>query len=313
MQLSTEKKRRRKLKKPYAALLILLLIAGTFFAANVNSAKPSPAGVAVEKTGGQQESAIQEQPDTKKPSSADAPIEVEDRDEGAPEETGEREGNQKDGTNEATVDTTGQTPRKTVYLTFDDGPSRWTDEIVEVLHTYDVKATFFMQGVNLQKPQLQDSVRRAAEAGHYIGAHSMTHNYRKLYTDQKFVPEMMATLQLIRQLTGTEPHLVRPPYGSAPGLKDSAIRSQIADEGLKVWDWTIDSHDWELRDNPAQIKRNIVNQLKNDTEVILMHEKQQTLDELPEIIQYLKQQGYSFAVYEDSHHFSVNFMNDPDL
>lgn len=56
-----------------------------------------------------------------------------------------------------------------VYLTFDDGPSEWTEEFLDVLQQYGVKATFLMQGSNLQRKDLQSVVKRAADEGHYIG------------------------------------------------------------------------------------------------------------------------------------------------
>ncbi|MEK4230893.1 polysaccharide deacetylase family protein [Solibacillus sp. FSL H8-0538] len=202
---------------------------------------------------------------------------------------------------------------KVVYLTFDDGPSKLTDQFLDVLREQDVRATFFMQGSNLKKEHLQESAKRATKEGHYVGAHSMTHERKTLYNDNQFVPEMNETLALIGDITGTTPHLVRPPYGSAPGLKSEQIRNQIVEVGIKVWDWTIDSKDWALKDNPAQIIKNIKSDTNADREVVLMHEKPQTLAALPEIIAFYKEQGYEFAVYEEANHFVLNFQNDVRL
>ncbi|WP_368668779.1 polysaccharide deacetylase family protein [Sporosarcina sp. 6E9] len=199
---------------------------------------------------------------------------------------------------------------KVVYLTFDDGPSLLTDQFLDVLDEHGVKATFFMQGSNLKKEHLQDSVKRATKEGHYIGGHSMTHEFNTLYKEYQFVPEMNETLALIHEITGTNPNLVRPPYGSAPGLKSEQIRNQIVDAGMYVWDWTIDSSDWALKDNPAQITENIKKGTNADTEVVLMHEKPQTLAALPEIIKFYKKQGYKFVVYDEANHFYLNFQND---
>ncbi len=202
---------------------------------------------------------------------------------------------------------------KVVYLTFDDGPSHLTKDFLDVLEANDVLATFFMQGTNLQKENLQDSVKRATENGHYVGAHSMTHDYKTLYKDFQFVAEMRETLDLIRDITGTEPNLVRAPYGSAPGLNSEQARNQIVENELKLWDWTIDSEDWSLAKNPSQIVTNIKNSTKREQEVILMHEKEQTLAVLPEIIEFYKSQGYQFAVYHESYHFELNFQGDDRL
>ncbi|HDR4799905.1 TPA: polysaccharide deacetylase, partial [Bacillus cereus] len=146
---------------------------------------------------------------------------------------------------------------KVVYLTFDDGPSELTGKFLDVLKEQNVASTFFMQGSNLQNTGFQENVKRAVKEGHYIGAHSMTHNSDKLYKKGQFVPEMKETLALIHNITGTTPKLVRPPYGSAPGLKGEEIRNQIVEAAIKVWDWTIDSNDWKLKGNPQQIIENV--------------------------------------------------------
>ncbi|MGR6001817.1 polysaccharide deacetylase family protein [Bacillus cereus] len=202
---------------------------------------------------------------------------------------------------------------KVVYLTFDDGPSDLTGQFLDVLKAQNIKATFFMQGSNLQNTGFQENVKRAVKEEHYIGAHSMTHNSDKLYKKGQFIPEMKETLALIHDITGTTPKLVRPPYGSAPGLKSEEIRNQTVGAGIKVWDWTIDSNDWKLKDNPTQIIENIKKQTTEDVEVVLMHEKAQTLQALPEIIKFYKEQGYEFGVYNDADHFRLNFQKDQRL
>ena len=90
-----------------------------------------------------------------------------------------------------------------------------------------------MQGSNLKKEHLQENVKRAVKEGHYVGGHSMTHNFKTLYSDRQFVPEMKETLALIHEITGTTPRLVRPPYGSAPGLNNEKIRHQLAEAGIR--------------------------------------------------------------------------------
>lgn len=207
----------------------------------------------------------------------------------------------------------GKPEGKVVYLTFDDGPSTLTGQFLDVLKEQKVKATFFMIGKNLQNVGVQENVKRTIKEGHYIGGHSMTHDSKRLYTDGQFVQEMKETLSLIHSITGTNPKLVRPPYGSAPGLKNQQIRDQVVEAGIKVWDWTIDSHDWELKDNSNQIIENVKKATVNDVEVVLMHEKPQTLQALPEIIKYYKDKGYEFGVYQDVDHFHLNFQKDARL
>ncbi|PWN12399.1 peptidoglycan-N-acetylglucosamine deacetylase [Bacillus thuringiensis] len=202
---------------------------------------------------------------------------------------------------------------KVVYLTFDDGPSELTGKFLDVLKEQHVASTFFMQGSNLQNTGFQENVKRAVKEGHYIGAHSMTHNSDKLYKKGQFVTEMKETLALIHNITGTTPKLVRPPYGSAPGLKGQDIRNKIVEAGIKVWDWTIDSNDWKLKGNPQQIIENVKRTTTEDVEVVLMHEKPQTLQALPEIIKFYKEKGYEFGLYNEADHFQLNFQKDQRL
>jgi peptidoglycan/xylan/chitin deacetylase (PgdA/CDA1 family) len=203
-----------------------------------------------------------------------------------------------------------KTTGKTVYLTFDDGPTTLTGQFLDVLKKHDVKATFFMQGNNLKNTTFQGNVKRTVQEGHYLGAHSMTHDRHKVYTNKQFVPEMKETINLIRDITGANSTLVRPPYGSAPGLKSKQIRDEIVEAGIKIWDWTIDSEDWRLSGNPNKIVENIKKGTLRDTEVVLMHEKTQTLQALPEIIKFYKEKGYEFVVYDENNHFPLNFQKD---
>ncbi len=289
--------KKKRLKRPYFILLLLLLFSIGFFVGKTYSAEglsssssePSPMQKPVENI--------------KK--SSDIPKIVEKRKESTPSVDVQPEKKE--------LIAEEQPLKKVVYLTFDDGPSKWTEQFLEVLQEHGVKATFFMQGSNLKKEHLQEGVNRAIQEGHYIGGHSMTHDFKKLYTERKFVPEMIETLDLIHEITGQSARLVRPPYGSAPGLKDEQMRAQLANANIKVWDWTIDSKDWELAGNPSQIVRNIQEGTTSNREIILMHEKKQTLEVLPEIIQFFKAQGYEFMVYEEPNHFMLNFQNDARL
>lgn len=203
--------------------------------------------------------------------------------------------------------------QKVVYLTFDDGPSKLTENYLDLLKEHNIKATFFMIGKNMQDPAYQQNMKRAIDEGHYIGAHSMTHDNTKLYKKKQFLSEMDETISFIQDITGKSPKLVRPPYGSAPGLNNKGVRDQIAQKGLKVWDWTIDSYDWRLKGKPKQIIENVKQHTSKKVEVVLLHETPQTLEVLPEIIKFYKDEGYEFGVYNESEHFVCNFQKDNRL
>lgn len=199
---------------------------------------------------------------------------------------------------------------KTVYLTFDDGPSAYTAQILDILNKYHINGTFFMIGNNLQKTDYNAVVQRVIDEGNYIGVHSMTHNYDTLYTNGKAVEEMIQARQVLNEITGTNPLLVRFPYGTYPGLNET-LRDQFATTGLRTWDWTIDTQDWENADTPENLLINVKNQLHRNTEVILMHETKQTVQMLPSIIEYVISQGYTPEVYDENKHFPLNQWNDP--
>lgn len=199
---------------------------------------------------------------------------------------------------------------KTVYLTFDDGPSAYTTQLLDILNQYNIKGTFFMIGTNLQKEKYNDVVKRAINEGNYVGVHSMTHDYNTLYKQGTAVTEMVQARQVLYEITGTSPILVRYPYGSYPGLTEP-LRDELATTGLKMWDWTIDSEDWNNSKTPEQILVNVQSQLHRDTEVILMHETKQTVQMLPSIIEYVESMGYTPEVYDENKHFPLNQWNDP--
>ncbi|WP_433946660.1 polysaccharide deacetylase family protein [Paenibacillus sp. SN-8-1] len=202
---------------------------------------------------------------------------------------------------------------KIVYLTFDDGPNQYTDQILNILSKNDIHATFFMIGSQLQDEK--SSVERLIHEGHYPGLHSMSHNYNQLYksgSSEHFIQEFKQEQALLYKLTGVKSSLIRAPYGSAPQIGYN-FRTDIFEAGFKMWDWTVDSKDWSYEGKPDKVVQQVKRQIHRKQEVILMHEKKQTVQALPQIIAYLQHQGYSFAVYKPDHHVVVNFGKDSRL
>ncbi|PDY44472.1 peptidoglycan-N-acetylglucosamine deacetylase [Bacillus pseudomycoides] len=203
--------------------------------------------------------------------------------------------------------------RKVAYLTFDDGPGKYTAELLEMLKKEDAKATFFLIGANVKA--FPDLVKQELAEGHYVGMHSMTHNYKKLYTEGHYVDEMKEDQSLIAGIIGKSPILTRPPYGSMPGLNE-ALRNKVAEGGFKVWDWTIDSLDWKYNKVPvdsasAQIVQNVLAGATNPIEVVLMHDiHPQSVKAVPGIIKGLKEKGYELESYQEDEHFPLNFWHD---
>lgn len=202
---------------------------------------------------------------------------------------------------------------KVIYLTFDDGPGKYTEDVLGILEEKGIHATFFFIGKQLQGHE--QLVLETKQSGNYVGLHSMSHNKKRLYdsgSSANFLKEYVQEQDKIKKITGETPWLIRAPYGSKPSI-GKEFRDDIAQEGFKMWDWTVDSKDWKYTDRPDLIMREIRRQVHRDVEVILLHENAQTVKALPGMIDYLHRKGYSFAVYKPDQHFPVNFAKDPRL
>ncbi|EOO27404.1 hypothetical protein IIU_05909 [Bacillus cereus VD133] len=212
-------------------------------------------------------------------------------------------------------DENGMPKGKWVYLTFDDGPSQYLGQFLDILKKENIKATFFMIGNQIKNPALQENVKRAVKEGNYVGAHSMTHDNPTLYDKKQFVPEMKETLSLIHDVTGEDAKLVRAPYGSTY-LKGKIPIESVVDAGIKMWDWNIDTEDWKVESrnqDPNKILENIKKDTNKNFEVVLMHEKRTTLEKLPEVIKYFRDKGYQFGVYNGADHIPYHWLKDDRL
>jgi peptidoglycan/xylan/chitin deacetylase (PgdA/CDA1 family) len=108
---------------------------------------------------------------------------------------------------------TDKAEQKTVYLTFDDGPSPRTGEILDVLKAHDVQATFFVNGKSNR--YISAALKRSAEEGHEVGMHSYTHRYKTLYASmENLLDDFYRNYMYIKSETGKEPNILRFPGGS---------------------------------------------------------------------------------------------------
>ncbi len=114
---------------------------------------------------------------------------------------------------------TSSSTKKIAYLTFDDGPNKYTTQILNILKEKNGKATFFVIGGKV--PHYKKTMQRLIKEGHYIGLHSMSHDVKRLYTGDPsaLITEMEQTQNIVQQVTKLNTHLVRVPYGSMPYLK----------------------------------------------------------------------------------------------
>lgn len=198
---------------------------------------------------------------------------------------------------------------KRVFLTFDDGPSnKITPQVLEILKSEDIKATFFLLGSRVELyPEL---VKTEYEEGHFLANHGYSHTYSKIYSSPESVlEEYNKTTQAIRNAIGIpeyDSHLFRFP-GGLPGGKYKEVKKQ-AKELLNSNN--IANVDWNALTGDAEGKKTVDDQMSyaiktignKNSVVILMHDaadKQITVEVLPQLIKYLKENGYRFANFSE--------------
>lgn len=198
---------------------------------------------------------------------------------------------------------------KIAYLTFDDGPStQITPLILETLENYNIKATFFLLGQNVARyPEL---VKEEYREGHYLANHSYTHVYDKIYSSvQAVLDEYNRTEQAIKNALDNqeyETHLFRFPGGSG-GTKYKNVKSEakiaLANNNIAYIDWNALTNDSVGNPTEESIMQNLKDTVGNkNSVVILMHDsstKKLTAKTLPNVIEYLQGQGYSFKTFYD--------------
>lgn len=190
-------------------------------------------------------------------------------------------------------------PNKVAYLTIDDGPyPDTTPAVLDILEKEGVRATFFVVGRQVEKyPQL---VKAEHEAGHGIGNHTYSHDYNQLYqSPAHFLAEIHKTEDLIYNITGLRPRVIRVPGGTA-GHFTAEYFNAVDLENYLVYDWNVSAADTSGEISADQIVENVKEQTAGKQRVmILMHDtsgKTATIEALPRIIQYLREQGYAFGV-----------------
>lgn len=190
-----------------------------------------------------------------------------------------------------------------IYLTFDDGPSLdITPKILDVLKSENVKATFFILNYDANKEAL---VKREANEGHSIGIHGYSHDYNKIYQSIDTYMNNVTKLQnKIQKSTGITTYITRFPGGSSNTVSSfnpkimTKLSKEVVKRGFNYYDWNVSSGDAGGGKTRNKIYKNVVNSLKrNQSNIVLMHDfagNNPTLDALQAIIQYGKQNGYTF-------------------
>lgn len=201
----------------------------------------------------------------------------------------------------------GSDSEKIVYITFDDGPTNNTPEILDILNEYNAKATFFVLADRIK--EFPDHMRRIKAEGHSIGLHGISHDFHTIYSTPSMpLSEMNKANDALYGVLGFRSRLARTPYGSYPNMTDEQYKILRA-AGFRLWDWTVDPRDSvgehpELGAMLSRIKRDLKTA---DPPIVILHDRKSTASALREILSCFKSRGYTFGVIDESMN-PVNFM-----
>ncbi|MDR2820099.1 MAG: polysaccharide deacetylase family protein [Desulfovibrio sp.] len=173
-------------------------------------------------------------------------------------------------------------------LTFDDGPCRYTPQLLDSLREYGIPATFFLLGGNAER--YPDVVRRMIEEGHEVNNHSYSHPNLRMVPLARKNREIRRTDAILRSL-GAEPRFLRPPYGA---YDEQTV--EIAEElGLSLLLWSVDSKDWRRLPSNYALLRDAHGQMFMPGTmhgIFLFHDiHKNTVDDLPRIVEQLTAAG----------------------
>ncbi len=190
---------------------------------------------------------------------------------------------------------------KTVYLTFDDGPSQYTPAVLDVLDKYGVKATFFVVNGKYNKT-MKDIVNR----GHQIGLHTYSHNYKQIYSsDEAYLEDLQKISDVVYEQTGVDAAIMRFPGGGSNTVSKkyskgimTRMSKKVGELGYVYFDWNCSNGDADGADT-VQEQLNYCSKFPKSASsiIVLMHDtKKPTLEALPKIIEYYQSCGMTFDV-----------------
>ena len=208
-------------------------------------------------------------------------------------------------------------PGKVVYLTFDDGPCKYTQQLLDILDKYNAKVTFF---VTNQASPYKDKIGEAYRRGHTIAMHTYSHRFQDIYASESAYYEDLNKIQAICEAqTGVKPTIIRFPGGSSnsvsrkycPGIM-TALSKSLKAKGYFYADWNVDSGDALSGATKESVAARVIADIQNvKNPVVLQHDTYlYSVEAVEEIIIWGLSNGYTFLpLTEDSpmpHHNIVN-------
>ncbi len=183
-----------------------------------------------------------------------------------------------------------------IALTFDDGPHpRLTGRILDILERYQIKATFFMVGVNVTN--YPDAAKAVLAAGHEVGNHTYTHSHLQNMSEDELFRELNMCEDVLDEVCGYRPHLFRPPQGAV----NVSVEQCVEEKDYTMILWSLDTRDWENKDTTRIVNRVLSHVGSGD--IILMHDyigtKSHTPQALEILIPRLLERGYEFVTVSE--------------
>ena len=186
-----------------------------------------------------------------------------------------------------------ENPDHKIALTFDDGPTEYTSDIVNLLDEYDAKGSFFVIGKRVE--EMPDQVRRMSEKGHLIGNHSYSHHFFfSMFTKRMVLKELKKTSELIKSVTGKANIFFRPPYG----VTNPSIAAAVKKMKMPVIGWNVRSFDTATK-NPEKVVEKVISRLVPGSVVLLHDSLPQTLGILEAILLYAKEHNYKCVTVDE--------------
>ena len=194
---------------------------------------------------------------------------------------------------------------RVIYLTFDDGPSRYTSYLLDVLEKYDVKATFFVL-----HSEYMHLLPRMVEEGHTVGMHCYSHNYDVVYSsDNAYMNDLKKIQDEVYEYTGQTSTIVRFPGGSSNTVSRSRCRGimtrmtrKLEELGYRYFDWNVDSNDASGATTSYEVYCSVANDIaKSEWQsiVVLQHDnKNFSVNAVEDIIKWGLANGYTFAALD---------------
>ena len=196
-----------------------------------------------------------------------------------------------------------QETEKTIYLTFDDGPTSLTSSVLDILKDRDIRATFFV--VYKNGYEARALYQRIVDEGHVLGLHSATHNYRAIYNSvDSFLDDIAALSDMLESVTGVKPEILRFPGGSINSYNAGIHQELIAEmtrRGYTYFDWDASAVDITRSATADSVRSNVLNGISGKhRSIVLMHDVGNfaTVTALPGIIDSLTASGYQFEVLD---------------